>query len=351
MNNKKSKNIKVSIIIPVFNSERYLPRLLNSLSSQRFKDFEVIFIDDCSKDESVAIIKNYKSKNSNVKFFSNDVNKGVSYSRNIGIKNSSGDFITFIDSDDYVNSDFLSFFFNKDINNNSCFSSAYINFNLNSYYVLDWLLQHSENTKFLDLPTVIGGRFFPRSIITNKNIRFLEGVRFEDEEFKFRFSYFNSNPYCKLISSSIYYYRQHDNSFTSNQMTRHSDLAIIINELTTLVKNEKDCFFKERILDMITCWIFNLKYLPDEHQTAFIISIKNSLNIIDSNSKTLIRKNDNILNVIREYSPEMILKKILEHPTPKNKIPPQEKSIKIIKLKLKLIAKIKTVFLRLSIGS
>lgn len=93
----------LSIIIPIYNGELYIERCLNSLVACSNKNFEIIIINDASNDKSVNIIKTYLKKYSYIKLFNNKVNMGVSYSRNLGLSQSSGKYVYFLDCDDYVN--------------------------------------------------------------------------------------------------------------------------------------------------------------------------------------------------------------------------------------------------------
>lgn len=92
---------KISIIIPVYNKEDYLSECIDSIINQSYKNLEIIIIDDGSTDRSVEIIKRYESLDRRIKFFKQE-NLGVSSARNLGIENSTGEFITFVDSDDWV---------------------------------------------------------------------------------------------------------------------------------------------------------------------------------------------------------------------------------------------------------
>ena len=98
------KNIakKVSVIMPVYNAES-----IDSVLSQTYVDFELILVNDCSKDNSLMIMREYEQKDSRVKVFSNEQNRGVSYTRNFGVENASGEYIAFLDSDDMWTSDKL----------------------------------------------------------------------------------------------------------------------------------------------------------------------------------------------------------------------------------------------------
>ena len=107
-------NLKISVIIPVYNAEKTLHRCGDRILFQTFSDFEVLLIDDGCKDNSGKICDEYAKKDSRVKVI-HKVNGGVSSARNMGLDNAKGEWITFIDADDYIASDFLSA-----INNNDC---------------------------------------------------------------------------------------------------------------------------------------------------------------------------------------------------------------------------------------
>ena len=104
--------MKFSIIVPVYNVEKYVKRCLDSIFNQTYKDFEVIVVNDGSTDKSMNIVKKYKD----VKII-NEENRGLSHARNNGVKNARGDYILFVDSDDYINKDLLKEL-NKSLNNN-----------------------------------------------------------------------------------------------------------------------------------------------------------------------------------------------------------------------------------------
>lgn len=98
-------NKKISIIVAVYNTEKYLKKCLNSLLNQTYQNLEIIVVEDCSTDNSKEVLKKY-SHNDKVKLIYNKKNSGLSYSRNVGLENATGDFIGYIDSDDYVDLDY-----------------------------------------------------------------------------------------------------------------------------------------------------------------------------------------------------------------------------------------------------
>lgn len=96
----------ISIIIPVYNASKYLERCLNSVLGQTYKNFELILVDDGSTDDSGRICDEYLNKISQIRVFHKE-NGGPASARNLGLKEAKGDFITFIDSDDWVDEDYL----------------------------------------------------------------------------------------------------------------------------------------------------------------------------------------------------------------------------------------------------
>ena len=107
---KISNQPKISIITPLYNTGRFVSRLLRSIQLQNFKDVEIILIDDCSIDNSLQLIKNSLEKDKRIKLIKNKKNKGTFSSRNIGILKSKGTYIILPDSDDIILENIFIFF-------------------------------------------------------------------------------------------------------------------------------------------------------------------------------------------------------------------------------------------------
>lgn len=99
--------IAVSVIIPVYNKDRYLKDCLDSICHQSLLDIEIICINDCSTDESLNILQDCAECDSRIKVINFEQNKGVSVARNAGIEQAEGEYISFVDADDYISVDFL----------------------------------------------------------------------------------------------------------------------------------------------------------------------------------------------------------------------------------------------------
>lgn len=98
---------RVSVIVPVYNVERYLPRCLDSVCGQTLSDIEIICIDDCSTDGSRAILERYAAQDSRLRVLVNVENKGVALTRNVGMAVMQGEYVYFLDPDDWIDADYL----------------------------------------------------------------------------------------------------------------------------------------------------------------------------------------------------------------------------------------------------
>ena len=98
---------KVSVIIPVYNANKYLERCLDSVKNQTLEDIEIICIDDCSSDNSLDILNEYAKNDKRFKVIHHDINKGESSARNTGINNAKGEYLAFVDNDDTIDINFL----------------------------------------------------------------------------------------------------------------------------------------------------------------------------------------------------------------------------------------------------
>jgi len=104
---KKPKNIKISIISPIYNRQKYIRRFLKSLQFQYLKDIEIILVDDKSTDNGISIIEEYKKRDKRIKLIKNKKNRGIFITRNIGLLSSKGKYIIIPDPDDILSQDIL----------------------------------------------------------------------------------------------------------------------------------------------------------------------------------------------------------------------------------------------------
>lgn len=206
--------MKISIIVPVYNCEKYIRQCIESIIEQTFRDFELIIINDGSTDNTVHILKEYKRYNY-IKII-NQNNKGVSHARNNGIVNALGEYICFIDGDDYIDKNFLSTYINEIIDNKyDWILSGIYDFNKNAiikeikYEEKEWNMNNYKDcTNFysLELLTAPFPKLFKKDIIDKHNLRFNTNLSLaEDREFNYKYAQYTNT--IKTIPYKGYYYR------------------------------------------------------------------------------------------------------------------------------------------------
>ncbi len=181
---------KISVIVPVYNAEKTLHRCIDSILAQTFTDFELLLVNDGSKDNSGVICDEYAKRDSRIRVF-HKKNGGVSSARNVGLDNVCGEWVAFVDSDDYIGNKYLSAFCNYfDADLIIGMSVMKIADNTHSYATLPYG-NHTEMEHFLSLHLeswtffVVWGKLFRSNII--RNYRFNESIRLtEDTIFVFQ---------------------------------------------------------------------------------------------------------------------------------------------------------------------
>lgn len=216
--------IKYSFIVPMYNVEKYISQCIDSLLAQKYNNYEIIIIDDGSTDSSLSISKKYESKNKNIKVFSQE-NSGVSKARNRGLKEAKGEYIVFVDSDDYCSENLLTII-EQNINQNELliygYSKIYIN-KIENIVKKDSFETECSKEEYIILDDNIGGyisnKVFERRIIKENNIEFDTNIHY-CEDLKFVCDYINKIKRIKYINKPLYYYRMRKGSATGSYLTR-----------------------------------------------------------------------------------------------------------------------------------
>jgi glycosyltransferase involved in cell wall biosynthesis len=108
-----SNKYKITVVLPTYNVEKYILRCLDSLKKQTLNDFEIIFVDDCGKDNSINIIKEYAKFDNRIKIIYNEKNIGTYHSRRVGVENANGQLVVFLDPDDELEENTLKLLYHK----------------------------------------------------------------------------------------------------------------------------------------------------------------------------------------------------------------------------------------------
>ena len=238
-------NKNITIIIPLYNKEKYIYKCLNSILLQSYGFYEVLIIDDGSTDNSCKICEEFYSKYKRFKYFSKE-NGGVSSARNLGIEKAKYDYIVFIDADDYIEEDYLKSLteyecdlvvegFKKD--ENGFFSEFHIfNEECNKNQMLKYLMR-KEIANIFSVPYL---KLFKLEYIKNNNIRFNEKISF-GEDFDFVLKYLRTiSGTVKLVDECHYINRIEQESLS------RKDLPDIWNQLLIVYNTIKESYDDEK---------------------------------------------------------------------------------------------------------
>lgn len=208
--------IKVSVIVPVYNVEKYLRKCLDSIINQTLKDIEIIVVNDGTKDNSQDIIDEYTKKYKNIKGYIKE-NGGLSSARNYGIKRAVGEYISFIDSDDYIKDDMLEKMYNKakkdDLDIVVCDSIEIYEDGREVYKKANMHYSDNEVNNFIIAPPMACCRIYKKYIFDK--IEFEDKILYED---------LNLNPLLVnttnkigFVEEGLYYYFQRNGSIMNQK--------------------------------------------------------------------------------------------------------------------------------------
>lgn len=237
---------KVSIIVPVYNVEDYIERCLNSLISQTLEDIEVIVINDGSTDGSQAIIDKFTQKYPNkIKAFIIE-NVGAAQARNIGLDKATGEYVGFVDSDDYVAKDMFEKLYNKAVEDNAdIVNSAYYRENENRCIEKETTLNDNFGKNVLEEPDImvdsvpyIWNKIFKRDLIEKNNIHFQKLRIYEDLVFTYEL-FMNANKVSKIFDPLYFYTVTRETSLTHDFSEKRFDIFEAFRILIEYAKEKK----------------------------------------------------------------------------------------------------------------
>ena len=201
--------VKISIIIPVYNVEKYIKQCLYSVITQTFKDIEIIVVNDGSTDNSLKILQEFAQKDKRI-IIVDKKNEGASSARNIGIEKSQGKYIYFIDSDDWIENDAIEILY-KNCSEEDIVYSNLCQYNENTKKIkqekIKFFTNKGEGKYFLINGEGVGpcNKLYKLSFLKENNLKFLENIIYEDLEFNFRCFFLSQK--VKFVNNVGYNYR------------------------------------------------------------------------------------------------------------------------------------------------
>jgi len=265
----------VSIGIPVYGVEKYIERCVRSLFEQTYQNIEYIFLDDCSVDKSVEIIKTvlpgYPNRVPQTRIISHSSNCGLAEARNTFIKNASGDFVLHIDSDDWVDKNLVDRLVEEQLNSNSDIVSVdYVKIYNNRKEtvrssIYSDVLKYRDEVLMLKANSHIWGRLIRRSLYLNNNISCEKGINMgEDYQVYARLVYFASK--VSFISDTLYFYNcinegSYTNMFSPEKLRQDwRSFDIVKDFYLSLGDKFKDMVQIAELKLIITDFIFSARY-------------------------------------------------------------------------------------------
>lgn len=226
---------KLSVIIPVYNVEKYVGKCIESLINQTLKDIEIICVDDCSTDDSLSIVEKYAKKDKRIKIIKHKKNSGRSVTRNTGIKNVSSQYIMFCDSDDFYDKTMCNEMYNAIEKSGADIAVC----GMNIIYEADKNLKQSDDeyykikykgTQLVTYDLInncdvsVCNKIFKRSIINYHDLKFPDGLNYEDAYYFFVYMLWAEK--ATFVNKKLYNYIRHAGSIM-NQTFKKCDTSAI----------------------------------------------------------------------------------------------------------------------------
>ena len=238
----KNSSPEVTIIIPVYNAEKTLVRCLDSVLNQTINNIEIITINDCSKDESLNILRKYEKKYKNLIVINNEVNLGPAASRNKGLDIAKGKYIGFVDSDDYVDTNMykkMSSYMNEKVDLVTC--SRYRTTKKMKKEIIN-RTNATDPKELSKISNYTADKLFKNSIIKEHNIRFPNKYRYA-EDFYFLTVYRCYSKKMKVIEDPFYHIDYNPNSITNSYNTNILNIVEVLKDLKEFL--EENNFYKD----------------------------------------------------------------------------------------------------------
>lgn len=232
------KTPSFSVIIPVYNTEKYISKCIQSVLQQTYTDFEIVIVNDCSQDDSQNLVDKFQLSDSRIRSYTNIQNIGLGGSRNFGIKHARGRYIVFLDSDDWLEKNMLQLVFEalEITQAEMAIFRYYLHYSSQNYsYPTKSLYKRlrikSNVFSLKSCPNIFDitsscMKVYKKDLLIQNNIYFPVGLYYEDIPFSFK-CYFSIQKGV-IIDKPLYYYRQHEGTITKERGQRMLDMLKVI---------------------------------------------------------------------------------------------------------------------------
>lgn len=273
---------KISIIIPVYNTEKYLTRCFDSLIKQTFSDFEIIIVNDGSVDNSELICKKYVENYPTLFKFFSQPNKGQSSARNLALQHVTGEYLTFIDSDDWMESNALELMYNDARSNDSSIVVCdFYYYNTDTPQKTDFIEEFNKN-KYLP-QKFVWGKLYKVAFWQENQFNFAEGIYYEDLELVPKILFMTQK--ISIVNLPLYNYELRNMTSTTKRFKNSEYLLTIFNRLVEFYKGKnRDILFERQLCNMLLGFFMGYSEDPIRSEAVFkheysFFKIRNGVNI------------------------------------------------------------------------
>ena len=273
---------KVSVLVPIYNVEKYLEECLNSIVNQTLKDIEIILLDDGSKDNS-AVVCDYYAKNDNRVKVVHKENSGYGATLNIGLKEATGDYISIIESDDFIDLHMIEYLYNVAKTNDADIvkSNFYLHFskeNKNVYFnnfkfiVANQVTNSSKQPEILETSPAIWSAIYKRKFLLDNSILFNEtpGASYQDVSFAAK-TLAKAEKIVFVPDAFVYYRQDNENSSVKSK----GKVDAIFNEyaeIKSFFNNYSNCaeYFQNIFIKQYRDYIDNFHRIANEYKSQYL---------------------------------------------------------------------------------
>ena len=226
---------KVSVVVPIYNVEEYLERCIKSLVKQTLEDIEIILVNDGSRDKSGTIAQEFQKKYPDKIKYVEKENGGLSDARNYGMKYATGEYIAFLDSDDYIEKNAYKVMYKKAKEEDSDYVECDFIWEYPEKSKKDEQIKYANKNEMLAFVRVVAwNKLIRREVITNNNIEFTKGLRYEDFEFTYKLiPHINKFSY---VNEFFIHYTQRQNSIANVQNEKTAEIFEVLDNVITYYK-------------------------------------------------------------------------------------------------------------------
>lgn len=294
----KKKSLKVSIIVPVYNADLYLDECLNSLVNQTLQDIEIICVNDNSQDKSLKILQKFAKKDSRIKIVSFEETRGQSRARNVALELVSGEYVGFVDADDFVDLDMFEKMYNKAQKSDIVMCQAKVfddkvkNYKDDEYFALDCFddkfvqkpFNHEHTKSFItDINVSVWNKIYRSEFLKNSGVKFQEGFIYED--LPYFYEIYTQAEKVVLLKEFLYTYRINNKNSTMTKTDKNvKDRIDMASRAYDVLKRQK--YFSQIKVNVINSIIHDIFYrfliIDNRYQKEYFFRMQKFFRTIDT---------------------------------------------------------------------